>query len=257
MDGWLEVDDRRWIMGDRWQSISFSIRRYWDYAKLYPSRDHFGLKLRSYNRAQIRRHTVFQWHGSTEYEPKHFSEHYSEHYSEILNHAPTCLSSNAVYDPESDPELQQQCRYRTSRTRLIFGGATIFKEGDDSAGFATTLPLNNYRTGSTGTTHRETHSPIEKASNGEKCTRRSDAKHTYRWIKKRFRTRQKMILNIPNCLTNVLARDNHRMPSWDSRDNYQKDDYQIALDGRRRNVVLSGAQPTEGTDWDVYQTAYR
>ena len=51
-----------------------------------------------------------------------------------------CPSSNAEYDPESDPESQLQCRYRTSRTRLIFGGATIFKEGDDSAGIATTPP---------------------------------------------------------------------------------------------------------------------
>jgi len=57
-----------------------------------------------------------------------------------------CPSSNAEYDPESDPESQLRCRYRTSRTRLIFGGATIFKEGDDSAGLATTLNANNYRT---------------------------------------------------------------------------------------------------------------
>jgi hypothetical protein len=28
----------------------------------------------------------------------------------------------------------------------------IFKDGDDSAGFATTLTTNNYRTGSAGTT---------------------------------------------------------------------------------------------------------
>ena len=70
------------------------------------------------------------------------------------------------------PELQ--CRYRTSLTRLIFGGATIFKEGDDTAGFATTLPANNYRTGSAGTKHCEMHSPIWKAGSG-KCTwRRSD-----------------------------------------------------------------------------------
>jgi hypothetical protein len=102
-----------------------------------------------------------------------------EHYSEIPKHAPTCPSSNAKYNPESDPELQLQCQYRTSLTRLIFGGATIFKEGDDSAGIATT-PTANYRTGRAGTKHRETHSPIEKASNGEKCTQRSDGKRTYR-----------------------------------------------------------------------------
>jgi len=91
-----------------------------------------------------------------------------------------CPSSNAEYDPESDPETQLQCRYRTSRTRLIFGGAAILKEGDDSAGFATTLKANNYRTGSAGMQHCETHSPIEKASNGEQCTKGSDGKHTYR-----------------------------------------------------------------------------
>jgi hypothetical protein len=92
----------------------------------------------------------------------------------------TCRSSNAEYDPESDPELQQQCRYHTSGTRLIVSGATIFKEGDDSAGFATTLNANNYRTGNAGTKHHEMHSQIEKASNGEKCTLRSDGKRTYR-----------------------------------------------------------------------------
>jgi hypothetical protein len=36
-----------------------------------------------------------------------------------------------------------------------------------------------------------------------------------------------------------------------------KDDYRIALNGGRRNLGLSGALSTEGTDWDVYQTAYR
>jgi len=29
-----------------------------------------------------------------------------------------CPSSNAEYDPESDPESQLQCRYRTSRCRM-------------------------------------------------------------------------------------------------------------------------------------------
>jgi len=137
------------------------------------------MKLRSYNRARICRQTVFQRHGSTEYDAKHYSEHYSEHFSEIPDHAPTCLSSNAEYDPESDPKLQEECPYRRSRTRLVFGRATIFKEGDDSAGIATT-PTANYRTGSAGTKHLEMHSPIEMASNGEKCTQRSDGKHTYR-----------------------------------------------------------------------------
>ena len=98
------------------------------------------------------------------------TEHYSEHHSKTPNDAATSLSFNAEYDPESDPESQLQCRHRTSRTRLIFGGATIFKEGDDSARFATTLDANNYCIGSAATKHDETHSPIQKANNGEKCT---------------------------------------------------------------------------------------
>jgi len=94
------------------------------------------------------------------------------------DYAAPCPSFNAEYDPMSNPESQLQCRYCTSCMRLVFGGATIFKEGDDSAGFATT-PTANYRTGSAGTKHCETHSPIEKASSGM-CSQRSDRKRTYR-----------------------------------------------------------------------------
>jgi len=36
-----------------------------------------------------------------------------------------------------------------------------------------------------------------------------------------------------------------------------KDDYRIALNFRCRNIELSGALSTEGTDWDVSWTAYR
>jgi hypothetical protein len=50
----------------------------------------------------------------------------------------------------------------------------MFKERDDSAGIITTPTANNYCTGSAGTMHRETHSPMEKAGSG-KCTwRRSN-----------------------------------------------------------------------------------
>jgi hypothetical protein len=126
--------------------------------------------------------------GSSEYD----TDHYSEHYSEIPNHAPTCPSSNAEYNPESDPELQLQCRYGTSLTRLIFGGATIFKEGDDSAGIATT-PTANYRTGSAGTKHRETHSPIEKAGSGM-CTWRRCNNCTPRTAKS---ARKEVMANAP------------------------------------------------------------
>jgi len=81
--------------------------------------------------------------------------------------------------PNQSRVTQVQCRYRTSRTRIVFGGATIFKEEDDSAGIATTPTANNYRTGSAGMKHCETHSPVEKAVSGM-CTQRSDGKHTYR-----------------------------------------------------------------------------
>jgi len=118
---------------------------------------------------------MYRRHGSTEYD----TEYYSEHYSELPNYAATSPSSNAKYDPESDPESQLQCRYRTSRTRLVFGAATIFKEGDDSAEIATTPTTNNECSGSAGTKRRETHSPIEMASSGM-CTQGSDGKGTYR-----------------------------------------------------------------------------
>ena len=166
------MDDRRWMTGDGSREIHQGRRMTINLLSY--------MKLRNYNRPRICRHTVFQRHGSTEYDAKQYSEHYSEHYSEIPDHAPTCPSSNAEYDAESDLELQQQCRYRTSRTRLIFVGATIFTEGHVSAGFATTLNANNYSTGNTATKHRETHSPIETASNCEKCTKESDRKRTYR-----------------------------------------------------------------------------
>jgi len=168
------MDDRRWMTGDGSRETD-------------DNQSPFLLKLRSCNRAQICRYTMYRRYGSTEYD--------TEHYSEIPNYAATSPSSNAEYDHESDPESQLQCRYRTSRTRLIFDGATIFKEGDDTAGFATTLTANNYRTGSAGTKHCEMHSPIEKASSGKrtwrrsnnctprtakKCTQGSDGKRTYR-----------------------------------------------------------------------------
>jgi len=79
-----------------------------------------------------------------------------------------------------------------SRTRLISGGATIFKEGDDSAGIATT-PTANYRTGSAGTKHRETHSPIEKAGSG-KCTWRRSNNCTPRTAKS---ARKEVMANAP------------------------------------------------------------
>jgi len=117
---------------------------------------------------------MYRRHGSTEYD--------SGHYSEMRNSTATCPSFNAQYDLESDPESQQKCRYHTSGTKFIFGGTTICEETDNSAGIATTSTANNYCTGSAGTKHREMHSPIDKASSGEKCPPGSDGKHTYRGI---------------------------------------------------------------------------
>jgi hypothetical protein len=52
----------------------------------------FDFKLRSYNRAQICRYTIYcRRYGSTEYD--------TEHYSEMPNYAATCPSFNAEYDP--------------------------------------------------------------------------------------------------------------------------------------------------------------
>jgi len=168
MDGWPEVGDWRWMTGDGSQETYHGRRMTINVFS--------DMKLRSCNRAQNCRHTVFRWDGSTECD--------TEHSSEMANYVAIWPSSNAEYDPESDPVSQLQCRYRTSSTRSIFGGAMIINERDDSAGCVTTLIANNYCTGSAGTKQRETHSPIEKASNGEKCTQRSDGKRTYRWIKK-------------------------------------------------------------------------
>jgi len=81
------MDNRRWMTGDGSRETD-------------DNQSPFLLKLRSYNRAQICRHTVFRRHGSTKYD----TEHYSEHYSEIPNYAATSPSFNAECDPESDPE---------------------------------------------------------------------------------------------------------------------------------------------------------
>ena len=130
-----ELDDRRWIKGDGSSETDDNQSPFlYEATKLQSSAD-----MHVYD-------VPVAWLDA---------EHYFEHYSEIPNHAPTCPSSNAEYNPESDPKLQLQCRYHTSLTRLIFGGATIFKEGDDNAGIATILTTYNYHSGNAGTKHRE------------------------------------------------------------------------------------------------------
>jgi hypothetical protein len=69
------MDDRRGITGDGSQEM--------DHARRMTINLLSYMKLRSYNRAQICRHTMYGQHGSTEYD----TEHYSEHYSKIPNYA--------------------------------------------------------------------------------------------------------------------------------------------------------------------------
>jgi len=174
MDRRPEVDNLRWITGDGGREMDHGRRMT---INLLPY-----MKLPSYNQARVCRHTVFQRHSSTQYNAKQYSEQYSKHCSEIGIHAPTFPSADDEYNPESDPESQLQPRDRTSVMRIIFGGGTITKERDDSAGIATT-PTTNYLTGSAGTKHCETHSQKEP-SNGEMSTQRSDGVYISRRFKK-------------------------------------------------------------------------
>ena len=112
-------------------------------------------------------------------------------------------------------------------------GATIFKEGDNSAGFASTLTANNYCTGSAGTKHHDTHSPIEKASNGEKCTQGSDGKRTYRWIKKPHAQ-----VTIPNAIPTQSRRSRFSLDNPEMHSCYWKSTSESSLTnlyGTRRN----------------------
>jgi len=88
MDGWPEVDTRRWLTGDGSQEM--------DHRRRITINHLSHMKLQSSNWAQNCRHSVFRRSGSTEY--------HTEHYSEMLNYASTCPSFNAQYYPESDPE---------------------------------------------------------------------------------------------------------------------------------------------------------
>ena len=83
------VDERRWMTINLLPCYEdIAVMRSYTIVEI----TYFDFKLRSYNRAQIWRHKMYRRHGATEYD--------TEHYSEIPNHAPTCPSSNAEYDPE-------------------------------------------------------------------------------------------------------------------------------------------------------------
>jgi len=135
---WM-ADRRRWMTGDGSQETDHGRRMTINLLSY--------MKLRSCNRAQNCRHTMYRRHGSTEYD--------TEHYSEMPNYAATCPSYNA--------------------------------------GIATTPTAKNYRTGSAGTKHRETHSPIEKAGSG-KCTWRRSNNCTPRTAKS---ARKEVMANAP------------------------------------------------------------
>jgi len=183
LGGWQEMDDRRWISGDGSletddnRSLSYvKILRLCEVIRFSRSRLWFqATKLQS--SADIQTYDVpAAWLHRVRYRAL-FRALFRD--TELCSYTPEfpCRIRSRV--------TQLQCRYRTSwsRTILVFGGATIFNEGDDSAGTTTTPTANNYRTGSAGTKHRETHSPIEKASSGM-CTQGSDGKRTYGLIKK-------------------------------------------------------------------------
>jgi len=160
---WQEVDDRRWISGDGSQETDDNQSPFlYQARKLQSSAD-----MQTYDLPAAWLYRL---------------------------HAPVQMPNTILNQSQV---TQVQCRYRTSRSRLIFGGATIFKEGDDSAGFPTTHTANNYHTGCAGTMHwnaftncvgKQWQIHMEKkqqlySENREKCTQRSDGKRTYRWIK--------------------------------------------------------------------------
>jgi len=162
--GWQEMDDRRWISGDGSRETDYNQSlSLFEATKLQSSAD-----MQSYNLPAALLYRL---------------------------NAPVPMPNTIL---NQSRVTQVQCRYRTSRMRSIFGGATIFKEGDDSAGFARTLTVNKYRTGSAVTMHwnaftdwigKQWQVHMEKkqqlySENGKKCTQGSDGKCTYRWIKK-------------------------------------------------------------------------
>jgi len=108
------MDDRRWIMGDGWQSISFPFMKIFRLCEVIPFSKSW-LWIQS---------TKFQWnpdmhvydvpaawlHRVRYHNIQTTTQSTTQHYSEIPNYAATYPSSNAKYDPESDPESQLQCR---------------------------------------------------------------------------------------------------------------------------------------------------
>jgi hypothetical protein len=89
-----------------------------------------------------------------------------------------------------DPEFQLPCRYRPSLTRVIFGGAKIFKEGNNTARITTIATVNNYLARCAEMKHCETHLPIEEANSGKCRWRRSKncTPGTAKWTRREVNT---------------------------------------------------------------------
>jgi hypothetical protein len=88
------MDNRMWVTGDGSQEMDHGRRMTINLLPFHEDIEvirsytlleitYFDFKLRTCNRAQICRYTMYRRHGSTEYD----TEHYSEHYSKIPNYA--------------------------------------------------------------------------------------------------------------------------------------------------------------------------
>jgi len=103
---WPQVlADRKLISGNwSWKNDDnqspFPFWWYWGYVKLYHFWDHeFHVKQHNVNGMQICMYTMYQLHGSAEYDTEHYSVQYSEHYSEMPNYTAGYLS----YIPNMTP----------------------------------------------------------------------------------------------------------------------------------------------------------
>ena len=145
------MDLRRWITGDGWQSIPFPSMTILRLCEVIPFSKSLTL-ISSYGVAIERRYADIRCTGAMAPPSTIPStiESTIQRYR-IMQLQARVSTPNTI--PNQSRVTQVQCKYRTSRTRFVFAGATIFKEGDDSAGIATTPTANNYHTGSAGTKH--------------------------------------------------------------------------------------------------------
>jgi len=170
-DGWPW-----WMTGDGWQWTSFPFMKILRLCEVIPLSRSLTL-ISSYKVTIERRYGDIRCTGGMAPPstiPSTIQRYWIMHlHARVL--MPNMIPNGISTQPRWCRVTKLQCRFRTSwsRTRFVFGGAMILKEGDDSAGIATTPTTNNYRTGSAGTKH-ETHSPMEKASSVKCMWRRSN-----------------------------------------------------------------------------------